>query len=195
MVVYLYGKLIFENNTYYSVDAYKNVIELHFNRKDFEEIYFRNKHGNFILSPMLKGSFITFIIFLAVFCCTVTYSYLTNKNAWLIVIASILTLITFIPYFIKVLQLKKWRTSVLGIIHANEKYKQHKLLLTDSTLTLVQDGTEQITKWSAFTHAEISNDYLTLTSSFSYVFPKKSMTLDEYDYLSREIKLHLNSIL
>lgn len=172
---------------------YEKIISLNFNRKDFEEIYFRNNQGNFILSPMLKRDFKIFITSLLIFVGTVIYSWITNKNAWLIVISAIVTIITFIPYYTKVIQLKKWRNSVIEFIKVNEIFKQNKLILTENTLSLVQDEKEEINKWSAFTRAEITDNYLTLTGNTQYFFPKKSMPPDDYVYLIGKIKSHLKN--
>ncbi len=175
------------------METYKKTIELNFSREDFEELYFRNNQDSFILSPILKRDFVLFVFFLLLFFSSVIYSYLTSQHAWVIVITAIITVVMFIPYFIKVLRLKKWRNSVFELIQSNEKYKKHNLLLTECALTLIQDGKEEITKWSSFTKAEINTEYVILTGDSGYIFPKKSMTDDDYDYLTEKIKLHLNT--
>lgn len=175
------------------MEANEKIISLNFNRKDFEEIYFRNNQGNFILSPMLKRNFKIFITSLLILAGTIIYSWLTNKNAWFIVIFIIITIITFISYCAKVVQLKKWRNSVMEFIMTNEVFKQNKLILTENTLSLVQDDKEVISKWSAFTNAEITDNYLTLTGNIQYFFPKKSMLPNDYVYLIGKIKSHLKT--
>jgi hypothetical protein len=54
----------------------------------------------------------------------------------------------------------------------NEKFKTHKLILTESYFSLIQDENEDIHKWSAFTHIEIKENYLTLKEQVSTFFLK-----------------------
>jgi hypothetical protein len=77
----------------------------------------------------------------------------------------------------------------------NEKFKTHKLILTESYFSLIQDENEDIHKWSAFTHIEIKENYLTLTGTSQYFFPKKSMLNEDYDYFVQEIKSRMKTVL
>jgi hypothetical protein len=78
-------------------------------------------------------------------------------------------------------------------LNKNEKFKSHKLILNEETLTLVQDNNEEIHKWTAFTHIEIAESYLMLTGTVQYFFPKKSMEPDDLEYFIQAINTHVKN--
>ena len=116
----------------------EKIITLYFVRKDFEEIYFRNKQHSIFLSPIVRRELISFISLFFALVSTIIYATITDKSAWLIIVFSILSVLTFIPYYAKASQIHKWRRSVVRFLNRNQKFKSHKLILNNETLSLVQ---------------------------------------------------------
>ena len=171
----------------------EKTISLDFNRANFEELYFKDNQQNLFLSPLVRQELVTLVIVLSFLITSVIYSLVTDRNAWLIVVFTIFTLLLFIPYYLKAKQVFTWRKDVIRMLDKYEKIKSHKLVLTEEALCLIQDETEEIHRWSAFNHVEISDNYLLLTGTAQFFFPKKSMQMDDYAYFIQTVKAHIKN--
>ncbi len=102
-------------------------------------------------------------------------------------------LISFVPYYTKAAQIIKWRRTVKDFIRHNENYKYHKLILNESSFTVVQDDKEEIQKWFAITHVEIGKNYLLVNGPTQFLFPRNAMPEDDYQFFIDQIRLHLKA--
>ena len=62
--------------------------------------------------------------------------------------------------------------------------KHHKLILSSNSISMIENGVETIVKWSAFSKLVIEKNHLSLWGSENFVFPKKSMSEDDYSLLT-----------
>lgn len=69
-----------------------------------------------------------------------------------------------------------------------KKVQSHKIMVTDSAFSLVQDGKECIHTWVKFTYAEINDDYILLVGDVRFFIPKKSVLKEDYDFLVKETR-------
>ena len=159
-------------------------IELNFNRNYFEEIYFKDGQASLFFSSAVKLSFIYFLSALVLFISSIIYSFATNKGAWLIVVLLVSLLLSFTNFYLKSSAIAKLRRAVSEYLDRVSKIKQHKLILTSSTLSMIEDGAETIVKWSAFSKLVIDQNHLSLWGNENFVFPKKSMSADDYNALT-----------
>jgi hypothetical protein len=68
------------------MESFEKTILLNFDRKYFEEIYFKDNQHSILLSPILRREIIPFIVALFLFISSFAYSYINDKIAWLIMI-------------------------------------------------------------------------------------------------------------
>ena len=163
-------------------------IELNFVRKDFEDIYFRDKQADIFFNPQIKNSFLLFLLVLLLFFSSIAYSLLTNDNAWLIIVLFISLSLAFYNYFIRATLIFKWRKSVIEYLDKNAQIKHHRLTLTQNALIVSQDQIETITKWTVFTKAIIDENHVSLVGTDNFLFPKKSMHAEDFEILSEIVR-------
>jgi hypothetical protein len=130
----------------------------------------------------LQGGYISFTLF------TILTLYSIYKNDYgLVFIGSIVFLIFFYIYFRAFTTLRKWRREIKKYLDREEKYSKHKIILTDESLSVVQDDRETIEKWINFNSAQISNTHIHLEGKSSILIPSKSMSENRYSELRRII--------
>jgi|SRR6185437_1875852 hypothetical protein len=163
-------------------------ITLTFNRADFEELYFKDNNEKLFLSPNTKERSLLALIFGCLFFSSLVYSLITDSN-WgvCIVIFPLFAMITFNLYR-NVAAIIKWKKSVNKYLNEVAAYKSHKIILSESAFSLVQDTTEYIERWSEFKKITIDEKSITLYASEKYVIPKKSMSLADYELFEKEVK-------
>lgn len=169
----------------------EKTITLNFSRKDFEEIYFRDKQGNLFVSKQIKNEFLFLITTIVLFAIATLYSYVNERYFWITIISFLVLIFSFVNYLAKATTIYKWKKSVIELINYNSQFRVHKLIITASSFTLIQDTTESISKWSTITNALIDDHYLIIYSQIEYFFPKKSMSSQDYQYLVTMIKKHI----
>ena len=91
-----------------------------------------------------------------------------------------------------------WRKSIKDYLDKVEKYKYHKIVLSESAFTLITDTDETIERWSEFKKVEINELSITLWGNESYLIPsylipKKSMDPKDYEFFEKEISEKMNN--
>jgi hypothetical protein len=173
------------------METSERTIDLNFSRKDFEDIYFRDNQANIYFSPQIKNSFIVFLAILVLFISSIAYSLLTGENAWLVPVLLTSLLLALYNYYRKASLIVRWRKSVLEFIDKNSQFKSHKLVLNQNFLSLIQDQTETVARWSVFTKTTIDESQISLIGTDNYLFPKKAMSADDFEFLCEMIKTQL----
>lgn len=166
----------------------ERTIQLTFNRKDFEEIYFRDQKGSIFFNPSIKKVFISFLITLLLFMASFRYSQTTNKLIFLTVLTFLALLVISIHYFRQAYEILKWRKDIKRYIVETSKIKEHTLIVNTHSISLIQDTVETITKWSSCTGAKFEEDFIWLFAIENHLFPRKSMSPEDYNYLKEVIK-------
>lgn len=161
----------------------EKTINLSFRREDFEEIYNLKKEGSIILNRHTRIYFWIVIVLGIAFSASLFYS--TSENRYVTVSLMFfvwLILFTIVLYSVAK-PILKWKRSVLNFIKTNESYKKHVLILTENCIELVEDEARTLEKWSSISNIKIEADYLILSGSKSFIFPKRSMAEAEFEYL------------
>ncbi|HEY6978323.1 MAG TPA: hypothetical protein VH396_18625 [Chitinophagaceae bacterium] len=162
----------------------KATIKLKFNRQDFEEVYFKNGQGNIFWGQDVRGHFAILLVFAGALVYSVIHSLLTN-HLW-----AVPTIIFFIflafayRYQRQISPILKWKKKVTENLNKLSKFKSHQIILTAESISLLLDEKETTTNWTAFTKAQINEDCISLISTDTLLFPKKSMTEKAYEYLT-----------
>jgi hypothetical protein len=160
-------------------------IELTFSRKDFEEIYFIDNQGNYILSRTTKTAFIILTISTLALISAILYAMIYNIYSFMF-LACLFFIIALVNYITAFRILYKWKSQIFTFFNSAEKYKKNKLILSDNSFTLIQDDKETIERWTNFSSVKISNQYINMLGKENCIFPSKSMTIEDYQKL-REI--------
>ncbi len=170
-------------------------IDLKFNRKDFEEIFFNDDKGNYLKSPTTKVYFKYFIISLMAFIGASIYSLARNEYGFFVI--GLIAFLVCLYFFLKaILDLRKWKREIKDYLDREEKFKSNKLILSDKFLSIKQDDNETVEEWSTINSAHISDNYIRLDGKVNVLIPSKTMSTDEYKELRKILsdKLHSQQI-
>lgn len=160
------------------------VIELKYNRTDFEDIYFRNGGDKTFLNHHLKKQRNIFFLFLGMFIVTLIYILSINENFGFLIFVGILLFFSFYDWYIKASPGIKWKKEIKIYHDGLDKIRENRLILTENAFSLIQDKKETIEKWTEFKRAEMEENFISLISNTTtYLIPKKSMTTEEFDFL------------
>ena len=164
----------------------------------YEEIYFANNNGHYLKSPQTKGFFRKFLISLAVTVILIVVSFsisdfsvdgsITILVLLLMImfcIGQIVTIIFLLGFIQKALEIKQWKKQIRNYLKKLKVTKVYKVILTDSSFTIVQDDTEKIINWSSIIRAEINNEYISLEGQDNFLIPAKCITQGNYPKLRK----------
>lgn len=156
-------------------------INLHFRKADFEEIYFRNGSEKLFFSPTAKNETYFCIAMGLLFFVFLGYFVVTKKSQELVLFFCIIWILSIIFLCVKIYALLKWKKTVNDFLDKNSNYKTNKVILSDNSLTTIQDNEEISQKWSHFNTVEINDESIRMQSDIYYLFPSKSMTNEDYE--------------
>lgn len=159
-------------------------IELNFSRQNFEEIYFKDHQGDYFRSKTTKTSFRTLVVSTILLIAIYVYSFIKDTYTFLIFCCIVFTFVAF-NYIKTFLILKKWKTQIYEFLDGEEKYKQHKLILSDNYFSIIQDEKETIEKWDNLSSAKISDDFILIEGKENFIIPRKSMTTENYSTMRK----------
>jgi c-di-AMP phosphodiesterase-like protein len=168
-------------------------INLTFNRKDFEEIYFANRQANIFFSPTTKKHFLMLLIFSVAFIIMLLVSVYTNTFIFGFVVLLLITTLAAFNFVRRAYYLSNWRNRVKMHLDNISKHQRHKVILTDTAITVVMDDEELIEKWTAVDGATINNDYISLSTPHNHLFPRKAMSEKDYEVLKTFISNKVRS--
>ncbi|MBF4473783.1 YcxB family protein [Flavobacterium sp. HJJ] len=156
-------------------------IDLTFRRLDFEELYFRNGNEKLFFSPTSKSQAYISIVVGLLFVNSLINFIITDTSQETVLFLFILWCVTLILFGEKIYKVLKWRKSIKTFLDKTSKYKVNKVILTENAMLLIEDTTETIEKWSNFKRVTINNESITMYGDENYLFPRKSMTAEEYE--------------
>jgi hypothetical protein len=169
-------------------------IELNFNRKDFEEVYFNGNQGSYVNNETTKSTFrnmlgsgLIFFFFL--------FKLISDGGTQVgTILLGIIFLYFLAEYFIKAFRIWKRNKKVRDYLNGVEKIKNHKLILNKDTFEIKQENEIVTELWTDFKKPEINDMFTYLVSKTeNYLIPKKSMTELEYEKLKSIIRNKINT--
>lgn len=163
-------------------------INLTFRRADFEELYFRNGNENLFFSPTAKTQTYIFIFLGLLFFFFLGYFRITNESLENMLFICMLWILSAIILGGKIYVVLKWKKSIKQFLDVTSKYKINKLILSETSISIIQDDKEHIEKWSEFKKADINDESIILYSIVNYMFPRKSMTKEEYEFFKEIVR-------
>lgn len=159
-------------------------IELNFSRQNFEEIYFKDYQGDYFRSKTTKISFRTLVVSTLLLIAIIIYSLIKDTYTFLVICCIAFAIVGF-NYIKTFLILKKWKTQIYEFLDSEERYNHHKLILSDSYFSIIQDDKETIEKWSNFSSVKVLDNYISLEGKENFLIPSKSMTTENYSILKK----------
>lgn len=170
-----------------------NEINLNFNKADFEEIYFKNGNDKVFLSKNVKEQFVLSFVAGCFFIASLIYTVIANKSWGIFTIITVLFILIINQLIKKMSPEIKWKRSIKELLKEQAKFITRKLTLSENTLTLKQDTTITIVRWRDFKKVVIDDKSICLYGDENFLFPKKSMTWQEFDSLRNEILLRIKT--
>jgi hypothetical protein len=164
-------------------------IKLNFNKADFEELHFKNGNDKVLFSKTVKGQFIVSLLSGCLLIASLIYSIMVNKSWGIFTILALIFVLLVNQLIRKISPIIKWKRSIREFLNDQAKFINQKLTLTDKTLTLKQDTTITIMRWTEFKKIIIDDKSISLHGDTDLMLPKKSMTWQEFDLLKNEILL------
>ena len=162
----------------------EKIIELAYNRKDFEDVYYRNREDRLLFNRHTKKEQNTSMVIGAITIILFLYNMIYSQYFELLIASGILFCLSLLDLYKKLSPLIKWRKEIKIYLDGLDKIRHNKIILTKSAFTLIQDKKETIEKWSEFRKAELEDNFVSLISTTTnYLIPAKSMTPDEFQFL------------
>ncbi len=162
-------------------------IRLNFKKNHFEEIYFRNGNEKIFFSKTVKEHTYIVLFFGTLFLSSLIYSISTNTGWGIFILLCIPMILSFLMWLHMVRIVLKWRKSIKRYIEKICAYSNYKVVLSENTFSIIADNDETIEKWSELKQVEIDDLSLILHAVDNYMFPKKSISAEEFDFLKTEI--------
>jgi hypothetical protein len=169
-------------------------IELNFNRKDFEEVYFNGNQGSYVNSETTKKPFRNMLAFGLIFFFFL-FKLISDGGIRIgTIILGIIFLYFLVNYLTKAIGIWKRKKTVEVYLNGVEKIKSHKLILNKNAFGIQQENEIVTEFWTDFKRPEINDMFIYLVSkSENYLIPKKSMTELEYEELKSIIRNRINN--
>ncbi len=169
-------------------------IKLNYNRKYFEDFYFKGDNEKIFFSPITKEDTILSIVF-GIICSALLMLAISTDKYWY---AFFFFLLIFVVQCLnlrrKVVPILRWRKKVNLHLDSIAGYKNCRLLLSESTFSFIHDDKETIEHWSNFKKIDISEDGILLYGNDIYLIPQKSVAADDYLVLTKEVRNKINDM-
>lgn len=159
---------------------------LNFSRKDFEAIYFKDHQADYFRSPTVKGTFIAWVISACLALASGIYGAVSD-NYGLLIITSIALVMTTLTYLRACRVLYKWKAEISAWLDREEQYNDYRIIVSENSFILRQDDKETMERWSNFSTATISDEYMLLAGSQNFIIPSSSLKPEDYAELRKVV--------
>jgi len=157
------------------------VINIRFDRKAFEAMYFRNFEDSYVLGPKTKLRFIaalTITILVPVITAT------AHASMPSIMLASwVLFILIWVDYLMMIYKIRKWKKSIHRKLDEQSKVKSMRLGLSNDGITIYQDELTITEEWINFTETQLTASFILLKGETDYFFPSTSMHPTDYELM------------
>lgn len=156
-------------------------IDLHFKRSDFEEIYFRDGRKSVFFHPDVKRDAWVVIVLTIICVALLIRSYFTLYDTGMVIVPLILWAMMLLVYLGKLKPVWRWRKAIDKYLNDLDQVKNFELYLNKDSFRLIQDDRENIEKWANIKHVEMDDNSIFLDGGTLYMFPKASMSDEDYE--------------
>lgn len=195
-----YRKYSLENHKKLSLRAefvYMNqnqdtIINLIINRKDFEEVYFAGNQGSLFFSPTTKGkTFTTIVIGLILAILFIFKDDLSKEKFGILYFVSFLFLLCAVYLSLAINKVSKWKKEVFSYLQTLENLEIYQIKFNNKVFKVNVNNKKETSLWTEFSSAEIGEKFISLEGKFNYMFPKKSMSAEDYKNLIEAVEKNI----
>lgn len=170
----------------------EKVIRLKVNRKDFEEIYFNGNQGSLFFSSTTKGKTIsTIIVGLALLITFSMKDSLSGENFGILYFISFIFLLCAVYLSVSINKVSRWKKDVNRYLKSLETSEIYEVRFNDESFNVNLDNQEELSLWKDFEGFDINEKFISLEGKYSYMFPKKSMSEQDYSTLKQIVKKNI----
>lgn len=165
------------------------IISLKVHKKDFEEIYFKGNQGSLFFSPTTKNKTITTLVVICLVAITFALKdQLSEKNFGILYFLSFIFLLCAVYLSLGINKVSRWKKEVVAYLKTLEKAEIYQIKLNDKIFTVNLNHQKETCLWTEFTSYEMDDDFISLEGKYNYMFPRKSMSTTDYDFLKQAVK-------
>ena len=168
------------------------VINLNINRKDFEEVYFTGNQGSLFFSSTTKGKTITTIVVgLILVILFIFKDDLSKEKFGILYFVSFLFLLCAVYLSLAINKVSKWRKEVVVYLKTLENPEIYQIKFNNKVFKVNLNNKKETSLWTEFKSAEITEKFIALEGKFNYMFPKKSMSAEDYKALTEAVEKNI----
>ncbi len=166
-------------------------INLTYRRKDLEEIYFRNGNGKTYFHEKFRNQqTLSGILGL---CLIASLSYNPNNDYTIRIILTLIFVLSLLNWHSKAAEKIYWKQDIKNYFDSLDKYKSFSITLDKTIFTLNMDEETKIEKWAELRKIDISEGYMQLFFTGTYLIPQKSVTKEEYEFIKEFVRAKMNN--
>lgn len=167
----------------------EKVIVLKPKKQDFEEIYFSGNQGSLFFSPTTRGKTITTIIIGLILLIIFFFKDdFTKEKFGILYFVSFLFLLCAVYLSVSVNKVSKWKKQVSAYLKNLENCKVYEIRFDNTFFTVIIDDDKETSEWKGFEYFDSNENFISLEGKYSYMFPSKSMSKNDYNLLKKTIK-------
>ena len=168
------------------------IICLKINREDFEEVYFNGNQGSLFFSPTTKGkTVITMVVGLIMLILFFFKDDLSKEKFGILYFVSFLFLLCAVFLSVSINKVSKWKKEVIVYLKTLENAEIYQIKFNNKIFTVNLNHQKETSLWIEFTSCEVSDMFISLEGKYSYMFPRKSMSMSDYDLLKQAVKKNI----
>lgn len=168
------------------------IINLNVNRKDFEEVYFSGNQASLFLSPSTKGKTMTAIVVAAILVILFFFKDdLSKEKFGVIYFVSFLFLLCAVYLSLAINKVSRWKKEVVLYLKKLENSEIYQIQFNAKVFKVNLNGNKETSLWTEFLSAEIGENFISLEGKFNYMFPKKSMSVSDYEALKVAVEKNI----
>lgn len=168
------------------------IINLHVHRKDFEEVYFNGPAGSLFFSPGTKGKTVTtLVVGLILLILFFFKDDLSKEKYGILYFVSFLFLLCAIFLSVAINKISRWKKEVTAYLKTLEHAEIYQIKFNKKIFTVNINNQKETCLWTEFTSAETGDEFISMEGKYNYMFPKKSMTLEEYEVLKQAVQKNI----
>ena len=165
------------------------IINLNINKKDFEEIYLQGNQGSLLLSPTVKGKFITTVVIAIILVILFFFKDdLSKEKFGILYFVSFLFLLCAVYLSLAINKVSKWKKEVVKYLKTLENTKMYQIQFNTKVFKVNLNDNKETSLWTEFTAAEITDKFIGLEGKFNYMFPRKSMQEADFELLKNAVQ-------
>ncbi|NRA13488.1 MAG: hypothetical protein HRT57_16205, partial [Crocinitomicaceae bacterium] len=135
-------------------------IDIKFDRKAFEAMYFRDYEDSYLIGPKTKARFIVSLV-ISIISPLITVSG-HDIYPMIMLLSWGVFLIIWVDYLMIIYKIGKWKREVFKKLDQQSQVKSMKIQLAEESITLIEDGEKSSERWSHFTECELSTSSILL---------------------------------